>query len=73
MNVGKLIAELQKLDPTLRVVGAGYEGGYYDVTIADPFEIALNVNTEWYYGPHERTDTPMTEYSKYEKAMAICL
>jgi len=76
MTVAELIVKLQKLDPSLRVVGPGYEGGYYDVKVFEPFEIALNVNTEWYYGPHEGTSwrsTDFSKFSKYEKVMAICL
>ena len=57
MNVSELIIELQKLDPDMPVVSPGYEGGYCDV--APPFntiELNLNVNEEWYYGPHAEAD-----------------
>ena len=58
MTVGELIEKLQTLDPTLEVFIHGYEGGYADVNTE--FEIETfrkNVNTEWYYGPHEQDDS----------------
>ena len=56
MKVKNLIEELQKYDPDTRVVRPGYEGGYQDVTHISEYELALNVHTEWYYGPHEDPD-----------------
>jgi hypothetical protein len=53
MTVKELIAELQTLDPDLRVFTDGYEGGYEDVvTVGDIREIALSYHEEWWYGPH---------------------
>lgn len=54
MNVRNLIKELQQLDPELPVILRGYEGGYYD-SENQPLmmNIALNVNSEWWYGRHE--------------------
>ena len=53
MNVEELIAELQKLDPTLRVVVRGYEEGVNTVGRVAQISIRLNANTEWDYGQHE--------------------
>ena len=56
MLVEELIAELQKFDPKLRVIRSGYEGGLEDADFVGLKKIALNVNTEWYYGKHEPVD-----------------
>lgn len=53
MLVEDLIAKLQTLDPKLRVLSSGYEGGYNDIKIVEPTRVALDVHSEWYYGPHE--------------------
>lgn len=56
MLVEELIAELQKYDPKALVIRAGYEGGVTEITLINSTKIALNVNTEWYYGEHETVD-----------------
>ena len=53
MNVKQLIAKLSTFPKSRRVVIHGYEGGVCDVNKVSEQTIALNVNTEWYYGPHE--------------------
>ena len=53
MTIKALIAHLETLDPNLRVVVPGYEGGYADVHEAKSIKVHLDVNTDWYYGPHE--------------------
>jgi len=53
MTVKELIEQLQTLNPDLHVFTSGYEGGYEDVvSVHNIREVALNYNTEWYYGPH---------------------
>ena len=53
MTVKELIEQLQTLDPDLHVFTTGYEGGFEDVvSVGHIKEVALNYNTEWYYGPH---------------------
>lgn len=49
----------------------GYEGGYNDMDY-DIIEIdmVLNVNSEWYYGKHQRAEDV---YGKYESVKAIIL
>jgi hypothetical protein len=53
MNIRELIDELQKHDPEMRVVTAGYEGGYCDLSGFEEIKINLDVNNEWYYGKHD--------------------
>jgi len=64
MKIKELIAELQKHDPELMVVIAGYEGGVNEVSRTQAVGIKLNVNTEWYYGKHE---------VPYDEGKADCL
>jgi hypothetical protein len=58
MTVGELIEVLSGLDKDLNVFVSGYEGGY-DLAEARPEvkEFYLDVNTDWYYGPHEMIDS----------------
>ena len=58
-TVAELIAELQKYPPNMRVMGPGYEGGLHDIGGTVEVNVALNINTEWYYGPHEKWDEDM--------------
>lgn len=56
MTVAELIAKLQQFDPATRVVSTGYEGGLCDMGDPERVEVVLGVNTEWYYGPHEKVE-----------------
>lgn len=65
MTVKELIESLSKIeDQDIRVMIRGYEGGVNDMVIGNSIEdntpaiqyVALDVNTEWYYGTHERVD-----------------
>ena len=58
MTVKELIEQLQQLDPEIHVFVRGYEGGYCDVGISNIKDIVLNVNTAWYYGPHDDAEDP---------------
>lgn len=54
MRVKDLIKQLQTLPQNYEVMVDGYEGG---ITLAYPpsvVKVALNANTESYYGPHEQ-------------------
>jgi len=76
MTVKELIEKLQQVDPDLKVVVSGYEGGFQDVKYnPEPFDLALNVHTEWYYGPHEDVEDTYSvpDKSKFEIVKAICL
>ena len=70
MLVEELIAALQKFDPKLPVIRSGYEGGVDDIESVSATKIALNVNTEWYYGKHETVDTcgyrDLTQYQQVD-------
>jgi hypothetical protein len=67
MNVAELIELLNRCDPEMRIVVAGYEGGVSDVGEVKPIPILLNVNDEWYYGKHE----PCESYEQDELALII--
>jgi hypothetical protein len=76
MKIKELIEKLQHLDPDLEVVTNGYEGGYKYVDGSfEPFELALNVHTTGYYGPHENADYTynVPDKSQFEIVKAICL
>lgn len=53
MKVKDLIKLLSDLDGELDVVVRGYEGGVCDCTVVEAVAIERNVNSAWYYGPHE--------------------
>jgi hypothetical protein len=53
MKVKELIESLQKLDPEMEAMRHGYEGGVDNITLLEIEPVALNVNDQWYYGPHE--------------------
>ena len=77
MTVKELIEKLQELDPETRVMTSGYEGGYCDVSVSEVCEIALNVNTAWYwyYGPYDDPNDRYTvpDKSQYQIVKAIIL
>ena len=55
MTAKELIAKLQELPEDINIVMSGYEGGYNDIKgNFEEVEVALNYNTEWYYGSHEQ-------------------
>ena len=56
MTVAQLIKKLEKFPPKMGVVTMGYEGGYHDVEDLEILKLKRNVNSEWYYGPHEKDD-----------------
>lgn len=56
MTVGELIRKLESHDPDTRVVLNGYEGGIEDASSVSGIKLRLNVNTEWYYGKHEKDE-----------------
>ena len=53
MTVEQLIQELKQYPSHCKVIVRGYEGGVTEVSKTQPELIALDVNTEWYYGSHE--------------------
>jgi hypothetical protein len=83
MTVRELIESLSKIeDQEIRVMVKGYEGGYNDIVIGNGIDnntpaivhMALDVNTEWYYGTHERVEhIHDVTNSKYHIVKAIIL
>ena len=83
MTVRELIESLSKVeDKEIRVMTRGYEGGVNDMVIGNSIEdntpaiihVALDVNTEWYYGTHERVDDMYgATNSEYHIVKAIIL
>jgi inhibitor of KinA sporulation pathway (predicted exonuclease) len=72
MLVEELIAKLQEFDPKLQVITSGYEGGVDDIECVSATKIALNVNTEWYYGKHENVDSlGYRDLSQYKQVDAV--
>jgi hypothetical protein len=60
-TVGDLIKALKELPADSFIFVNGYEGGYHDCPLPARLEkIMLNVNDEWYYGPHE--DVSSSQY-----------
>ena len=76
MTVKELIEQLQQLDPDLHVFTQGYEGGYEDVYVGkEVMKIALDVHSEWWYGPHESTSNiyDIPNKSKFKIVKGIIL
>ena len=74
MTVKELIEQLSELDPELHVFVNGYEGGFHYADISEPKNISLNWHTEWYYGPHELTESIREEFRpQYQQVKGIVL
>lgn len=56
MKVKDLIKNLEEFPADMEVVVQGYEGGCTNISVVEPISVFPNVNTEWYYGPHEQVD-----------------
>lgn len=70
MKIKDLILELSKYDPEDRVCLNGYEGGVYCPNKIVYTLVALDVNEQWYYGPHEEIVEGFT-YSEYVQQRAL--
>lgn len=64
MTVRELIEELSKKDQDKLVVKGGYEGGLVEVAGPADIKMNMNVNRDWYYGPHEEEDDGDTDAVK---------
>jgi hypothetical protein len=53
MTIKELTDLLSQYPPDTRVVVAGYEGGFNDITIHKIIHLKLDANKEWWYGQHE--------------------
>jgi len=61
MKVAELIELLSQQPPDRRVVLKGYENGYADISSLRERTIKLNVNDDWWNGPHEAAETGFDE------------
>ena len=79
MIIKELIETLSTLDPNLRVVTLGYEGGYDDIewpigkNSPNVIDLALHVNPAWYYGNHEMVSEDHQYGADIEVVKAIVL
>jgi hypothetical protein len=53
MTKAELIEMMFDYPDDTMVVIPGYEGGLSDVTHVEDVKLKLNINSAWYYGPHE--------------------
>jgi hypothetical protein len=53
MTKAELIEALNEYPDDIMIVIPGHEGGRKEVEWAEGIKLKLNVNTVWYYGPHE--------------------
>ena len=75
MKIKDLIKELQQHDAEMQVVRAGYEGGVDFVSAIRCYEVALDVNLDWWYGKHELVvhDLQKEELRSYTKTQAVMI
>ena len=73
MTIEQLIQQLQQHDPKLPVFLSGYEGGLYQANGVNVVTVAKNVNSEWYYGPHEIIHPLIDDYPHHEKLKGVYL
>ena len=57
MTIQQLTTLLSQYPPNTRVVVAGYEGGFNDISIQKIIQLNLDANKEWYYGQHEEDES----------------
>jgi hypothetical protein len=68
--------ELQKLlskyPDDIIVVCSGYEGGIMEIDgIPEQIDIVKDINTEWYYGPHESVNNDEDYPNDKERIKAL--
>jgi len=76
MKIKDLIVELQKYDPEMQVIRSGYEGGVEFVAHVHCHEVALDVNTDWWYGKHEVIYADLDkskDYENHKKTQAVLI
>jgi len=56
MTAPELIEKLKELPSDMRIVVAGYEGGFNDIEKLKEIPLVLNAHEEWYYGAHEKSE-----------------
>ncbi len=75
MKIKDLIKQLQQHDPEMQVIRAGYEGGVDFVSHIVCYEVALDVNEDWWYGKHEIVvhDFQREELKNHTKTQAVLI
>lgn len=74
MKVKEMIEQLSKLDPDLKVFVNGYEGGHCYAGVGGVDTFYLNVNTAWYYGPHDSCEYTLRHLDgDYETVKGVCI
>lgn len=53
MKIKDLIKELEELDWDIVVLAPWYEWWYREIELSDVWDFAKNINTQWWYWPHE--------------------
>jgi hypothetical protein len=71
MKVKDLIEVLSQYDPELPIFVEGYEGGCNDVDLIEEIEVIKDVNTDWFYGRHEKVrdlhEHVISDFAEQEK------
>ncbi len=57
MTIQQLTSLLSQYPPDTRVVVAGYEGGFNDITLHKIIHLDLDANKEWWNGQHEEVQS----------------
>jgi hypothetical protein len=65
MTARELIKALGKFPPETRVVVAGYEAGYNDISKIDEIRLQPDANAEWWYGQHDKAEDDAGEPAVY--------
>lgn len=73
MTVAELIEKLKELDPSLRVLIDGYEGGYEDADYVFVEKFAIGVRGDWdCEGPHELATNYWQTKEDFEYTTETC-
>jgi hypothetical protein len=72
MKVKELIEKLQQFDPEMETMLHGYEGGVENISLLEMQRVALDVQKEWYYGPHQTVNKD-DEYPGHEIITALII
>ncbi len=71
MKIKELEELLSRYPEDAEVMVAGYEGGYHSDLMIGEEEIVLNVHKEWYYGPHEATNSLYKEEDEGKPSVKV--
>jgi hypothetical protein len=65
MRVEELIAVLQTLPPTARVVVMGYESGFDDIKLIKEVDILPEENPSWYNGRYDTASDELVDKAEH--------